>query len=231
MPTFPHAESSLYAQSETDEPADLVFVTSLSIDTLTLKPAPWSPDAGKSQPAVLDVFISTDVSEAGATEDLTKSINYSFISKGLRSYFKRKEQTSRTFTVYELALAAAEACLFHLDPSVAKFIRSVCVKASLPDALLHGGNLSSTVSRCAADFLDEAHCGRNAAKDTLLIEHFTISTILGLNDCERLEEQPLEVIVESWPNVNGLQASDSMAWNAKLLQTAVFQVSDAKSAA
>jgi len=69
---------------------------------------------------------------------------------------------------------------------------------------------------------------RNARQDSLSIDDFTISTIIGLNDCERIQEQPLILHVTTWPNFDGLKrrerASD-MAWCARTLQEAVWSVS------
>ena len=205
---------------------DRVLVNSLQLDgTLLLRPAPWKP--AKTQPAFLDVCLITDTSKAGATDDLNFSTSYSAIASSLRSFLTSQNFGDRSLNCYEVAEEAAKHLLFSFEPRLPT-TDIVKVKAILPDALLHGGKALAQITRTRSDYThsgtDLLHLSANARQDSLTISDFTISTILGLNDCEREEEQPLIVDIETWPNYEGIQASTSMAWSARALHDVAWKV-------
>lgn len=204
---------------------DRVLVNSLQISQLTLSPAPWADH--KEQLALLDVAVKTDTSKAGATDNLEFSISYAAIAKHLRNYFTKDNfPADRPLSAYTLAEEAAKRLLFHLDPPLSK-TDSVCVSVHIPEALLHGGKLVAKIERSLQDYSSTKqllHDSQRARNDSLGIQDFHISTVIGLNDCERLQEQPLVVEVETWPNFDGLQPSEAMAWNPRLLQESVWKV-------
>ena len=205
---------------------DRILVNQLLIDQLELSPAPWA--AKKHQPAYLTVSVLTDTSRAGATDDLQYSISYAEIAKGLRTFFA-SAFSGPPLSAHGLAEQAAQWLLFELQPSL-KDSDIVQIRAELPEALLHGGTLVALVQRNLSDYSPDQpsreilSSSRNARNDSLLIEKLQISTIIGLNDCERKQEQPLLVEVETWPNFEGLRDDTDMAWCAKSLQETVWQV-------
>lgn len=205
---------------------DRVLVNKLVIDQLVLSPAPWADS--KHQVAYLDVVIYTDTSKAGATDDLNFSTSYAAVAKGLRKLFTEANYQNRpALTAHELAEEAAKWTLFSLDPPLTSKNDQVEVCATFPEALLHGGILSAKVRRCLEDFGRErilSHDSENARSDSLSIDSLEISTIIGLNDCEREEEQPLLVSLTTWPNFEGIVAADSMAWSARSLQQTAWKV-------
>jgi dihydroneopterin aldolase/2-amino-4-hydroxy-6-hydroxymethyldihydropteridine diphosphokinase/dihydropteroate synthase/2-amino-4-hydroxy-6-hydroxymethyldihydropteridine diphosphokinase/dihydropteroate synthase len=205
---------------------DRVLVNSLQLDgTLLLSPAPWKP--AKTQPAFLDVCLVTDTSKAGATDDLNFSTSYSAIASTLRGFLTSKNFGDQSLNCNELAEAAAGYLLFSFEPRLPD-TDVVRVKATLPDALLHGGKVSAGITRTRSDYIPTGETllasSVNVRNDSLSISDYTISTILGLNDCEREEEQPLIVEIETWPNYDGLQESSSMAWSARALHDVAWKV-------
>ena len=210
---------------------DCVLVNHLVLDQLELSPAPWA--AYKHQLAYLSVSVQTDTSQAGATDDLQYSISYSTIAKGLRTFFSpsSKDHKLPALSAHELAEQAAKWLLFELQPPL-NIRDSVLVKIKLPEALLHGGKLVVQIQRDISDYsLKKQYQERqllfssyNARDDSLTIDDFQISTIIGLNDCERKQEQPLIVQVQTWPNFDGLKDEIDMAWSATMLQEAIWQV-------
>lgn len=207
--------------------ADRVLVNSLQLDgTLVLSPAPWK--AARIQPAYLDICLITDTSKAGATDDLKYSTSYSAVANSLRTFLTARNFPDRTLSSYELAEEAAKHLLFAFDEPRLPDTDVVQVKAILPDALLHGGKLQAKITRTRADYqstqTDLLYSSNNARKDSLSISEYTISTVLGLNPPERIEEQPLIVDIETWPNWDGLQSSHSMAWCAKTLHDVAWKV-------
>ena len=226
--------AAVYAQSK-QFPAllsmDRVLVNSLLISELTLSPAPWKPS--KQQPAYIDVCVHTDTSLAGATDDLVHSTSYSAIANGLRKHLVPSGHP-HPLSAVELAEAAAAYILFALDPPLNSSQDRVQVSVTLPDALLHGGRARAQIVRSLQDFDESSHSASgtrapvcntpNRRNDSLSVEALEISTVIGLNDCERLEEQPLIVDVETWPNFEGEQDVRTMAWCARSLQDVVWKV-------
>lgn len=226
---------------------DRVLVNDLVIDQLTLSPSPWKSAA--PQPALLTVTVFTDTSKAGATDNLIFSVSYADIAKKLRSGLSSENPKSSSssssssvsippLNAYTLAEKAARIVLFQLDPPLPSLEDIVQIEAKLPDALLHGGILRATVKRTRSDYHYTSDTlqsvsskvtirsdSANIRLDSLRISDFTVSTILGLRDHERVKEQPLIIEVETWPNYEGSVPSDSMAWCAKTLQETVRRVS------
>lgn len=207
---------------------DRVLVNSLQLDgTLVLSPAPWK--TARVQPAYLDICLITDTSKAGATDDLNYSTSYAAVANSLRRFLTLSNFPGRSLSCYELAEEAAKHLLFIFNEPRLTDTDVVKVTVTLPDALLHGGKLRANITRIRSDYTSEKlqllHSSSNARQDSLQISKYTISTVLGLNDCEREEEQPLVVELETWPNYDGLQYSDSMAWSARALHDMAWQVS------
>jgi FolB domain-containing protein len=219
-------------------PMDQVIIESLLLEQLTLSPSPWKKAA--AQPAYLTVTVCTDTSKAGATDDLNFSVSYSDLVKLLRNHFTKDTYPSRhIFTAHTLAEKVAQLILFHYDPPLPGKYDSVLVLVTLPDALLHGGKLRAHINRNRQDYLASNHAytptsspsptvqagSYNARQDSLSIVDFTISTILGLRDHERLQEQPLIVDIQTWPNFEGIVPEADMAWCGRTLQETVWKVS------
>lgn len=225
---------------------DRVIIDSLLIEQLVLSPSPWK--ASSSQAAYLTVTVYTDTSQAGATDDLNYSVSYSDLVKLLRNHLTKKaypgkeEGEDTVFTAHTLAEKAAQLILFNYDPPLPGDNDSVEVIVTLPDALLHGGKLHSHIKRDRQDYTVNSLSpssstsfsspsvtlrgeSYHARQDSLSISEFTISTILGLRDHERLQEQPLIVDIQTWPNFDGISPDSSMAWCGRTLQETVWKVS------
>lgn len=225
---------------------DRVIIDSLLIEQLTISPSPWK--ASSSQAAYLTVTVYTDTSQAGATDDLNYSVSYSDLVKLLRKHLTKKAYPGTeagkdtVFTAHTLAEKAAQLILFNYDPPLPGNNDSVEVVVTLPDALLHGGKLHSHIKRNRQDYTVNSFsppsstsstvthptlkaASYNARQDSLSISEFTISTILGLRDHERLQEQPLIVDIQTWPNFDGILPDSSMAWCGRTLQETVWKVS------
>jgi dihydroneopterin aldolase len=207
---------------------DRVLVNSLHLSELTLSPAPWTDH--KQQLALVDVAVKTDTSKAGASDNLEFSTSYAAIAKHLRNHFSiHNFPPHRPLSAYSLAEESAKQLLFHLDPPLSK-TDSVSIAVRIPEALLHGGKLVAKTERSLQDYSpirQLVHDSQHARNDSLSIQDFHISTVIGLNDCERLQEQPLVVEIETWPNFDGIQPSQAMAWNPKILQEFVWKVGHA----
>lgn len=223
---------------------DRVIIDSLLIEQLTLSPSPWK--SASPQAAYLTVTVYTDTSKAGATDDLNYSVSYSDLVKLLRKHLTKKTYPSDTavFTAHSLAETAAKLILFNYEPPLPGEKDAVEVEVTLPDALLHGGKLQAHIKRSRQDYLEASSSSsspssssslraspplkpesHNARQDSLSISDFTISTILGLRDHERLQEQPLIVDIQTWPNFDGILPDSSMAWCGRALQETVWKVS------
>lgn len=216
---------------------DQVIIESLLLEQLTFSPSPWKK--ASSQPAYLTVTVSTDTSKAGATDDLNFSVSYSDLVKSLRNHFTKDTYSSKhTFTAHTLAEKVAQLILFHYDPPLPGKYDSVEVLVTLPDALLHGGKLRAHIKRNRQDYTTSSHLytpssspsptlqawSHNPHQDSLSIADFTVSTILGLRDHERLQEQPLIVDIQTWPNFEGIIPETDMAWCGRTLQETVWKV-------
>lgn len=215
---------------------DRVIIESLLLEQLTFSPSPWKRAA--PQPAHLIVTVYTDTSRAGATDDLNFSVSYSDLVKLLRNHFTKDTYSKHTFTAHTLAEKVAQLILFHYDPPLPGNQDSVEVLVTLPDALLHGGKLSAHIKRSRQDYSASASAylhtysespslraeSHNSRQDSLSIADLTISTILGLRDHECLQEQPLIVNIQTWPNFDGNLAETDMAWCGRTLQETVWKV-------
>ncbi|KAF9452819.1 Dihydropteroate synthase [Macrolepiota fuliginosa MF-IS2] len=144
---------------------------------------PAKSDKGTLQPISISIDIFHDVAPASATDDLTRSINYSNISKELGSVLE--EPPHATYQSLEhitnRALSAIQGTL--TDTTVTE----VKIKVTQLKAPLHCGDVGLEAWSIREN-------GRwNVSKTRHFVTDFTCPTIVGVNDVEREEAQDVVV--------------------------------------
>jgi dihydroneopterin aldolase / 2-amino-4-hydroxy-6-hydroxymethyldihydropteridine diphosphokinase / dihydropteroate synthase len=152
---------------------DTIRVNQLQVTALIGAGACWPPRKPTAQPLLVTAEIAYDVRTAAATDDLSRSINYSAISTLLRAC------TSPPSSFDSLE---------HMSRHMHSILRS---DSSLQQVTLNVVQLKAPL-----------HCRRIGVRSTILrnelvalshfIEQLHCDTIIGVNPNERLEKQPVE---------------------------------------
>lgn len=175
---------------------DEISVESLSLRCSKLSEDLWLREA-RDQPLFVTLAVSTDIQEeAGKDNLLDDSLNYGKATKLVEGRIKSINTESRTWALEELAEELAQTILFK-SPA-----QNVNLSVVRPRALLQAESVTVSISRSRADYLP-VESGQlrqlspksaNSPRDRFAINKLRRSIVIGINACERLDEQ--EVIVE-----------------------------------
>jgi len=194
---------------------DLIVVTDLELRTPYLQVDHWQRPS-KEQPLVCTLSIRTDVDQEAQQDNLLQdSLNYGTVTKAIESYIANlppplKEEEEEGTPLEVLAEEIAKVVLFKASaPNVRLELRR-------PRALLTADSVGVTIYRSRSDYsssssklplssstssppssLDQytlLSTSTALQKDILFVRGLRRYIIIGLNPCERLDEQ--EVIVD-----------------------------------
>jgi dihydroneopterin aldolase/2-amino-4-hydroxy-6-hydroxymethyldihydropteridine diphosphokinase/dihydropteroate synthase len=159
----------------------------------------------KTQPVVINVCLYTDITPAGDSDHVTKSIHYGHVTKAVT---KVAEET--TFRCFEdLAHAIVKVGIIKFGAVKAN------VKVEQPRALLHAASAGVEVTRTKKDLdgLAEKEKGGSANdscettgevsgfgyEDVVFVKDLKLSTIIGVNPWEREEKQVVIINLKIYP--------------------------------
>ncbi|GAB5588191.1 trifunctional dihydropteroate synthetase [Umbelopsis nana] len=164
----------------------------------------------KSQPVVINVCLYTDITLAGDSDHVTKSIHYGHVTKAVTKV--AEETTFRSFE--ELAHAIVKVGIIKFGAVKAT------VKVEQPRALLHAASAGVEVTRTSADLADLAASIEEQEKtggvsnisfetvgdisgygyeDVVFVKDLKLSTIIGVNPWEREEKQVVVINLKIYP--------------------------------
>ena len=183
---------------------DTISITELSLRTPHLAPDIWGRTE-KSQPLLVSLSIETNVSDEATTDSLLgDSTNYGVVTKALEAAVESLEIESfgRTaeegIALEELAELLAKVVILQANAP------NVQLELSRSRALLSAESVSVCIYRQRADYEGEPTAApsqyrlskesSNWKQDRLVVNGLRRSIIIGVNPCERVDEQ--EVIVD-----------------------------------
>jgi len=199
-------------------PLDVIRVTDLELRTASLGVDLWQRPS-KHQPLVCSLDIRTSV-RSEATEDnlLTDSLNYGTVTKAIERHIAHLPAPSSDHDELPLEQLAEDLChvvLFHASaPNVRLELRR-------PRALLTAEAVGVVLSRSRSDYTASPSPpssppssappsssptytlrpdAPSLAHDTLFVRALRRQIIIGLNPCERLDEQQVIVDLEFGPD-------------------------------
>lgn len=182
---------------------DIISITDLSLRCPLLVNDLWGkPD--KSQPLLVSLSIATDVQTEAIGDKLLEgeSLNYGVVTKTIEKAVKTLSLPSidrSSITLEELAEVLARDIIFLANAP------NVSLQLSRPRALLSARSIAVHITRSSADYSTSVINPKagdyqlsansfNSRNDKFVINELRRSIIIGVNDCERLDEQ--EVIVD-----------------------------------
>jgi dihydroneopterin aldolase/2-amino-4-hydroxy-6-hydroxymethyldihydropteridine diphosphokinase/dihydropteroate synthase/2-amino-4-hydroxy-6-hydroxymethyldihydropteridine diphosphokinase/dihydropteroate synthase len=164
----------------------------------------------KKQPVVINVCLYTDITPAGDSDHVTKSIHYGHVTKAVTKV--AEETTFRSFE--DLAHAIVKVGILKFGAVKAT------VKVEQPRALLHAASAGVEVTRTNADLASLAESLENKEKngdasnisfettgdvsgfgyeDVVFVKDLKLSTIIGVNPWEREEKQVVIINLKIYP--------------------------------
>ncbi|GET02501.1 dihydropteroate synthase [Rhizophagus clarus] len=145
----------------------------------------------KKQPVIINLIVYTDISQAGETDHLPYSIDYSSITKNVTKF----SEESSFKSIEALADAIAKLCIteFHIP--------KVNVRLEKPKALLHAKCAGVEITRTKEDYdeLSKSRSGGNEYDDRIFVQDLRLNTIIGINPWEREEKQSVIVNLTIYP--------------------------------
>jgi FolB domain-containing protein len=178
---------------------DLITVTDLQLRTAALEPDHWQR-AGKVQPLVVSLWIHTDVSEEAQEDALKdgKSLNYGSVTKAIEKAVARLPEATKddSLALEQVAEHLAAVVIFEA------YAPNVTLQVSRPRALLSAQSIGVQIIRAQQDYVQGStskdYSLQNSTavgrEDHLFIRDLRRFIVIGLNACERLDEQ--EVICD-----------------------------------
>ncbi|ORY05968.1 Dihydropteroate synthase [Basidiobolus meristosporus CBS 931.73] len=172
---------------------DLMVQTTLGVDS-------WERE--KPQPVLLNIVLFTNVSNAGDHDNLTTSIHYGHLCKGVQKFAKESKHRS----MEAFANGIARICLYDFNAAIAN------IKVEKPRALLNADSAGVEITRVKSDFEDIPEAERlqvteafNLPNDTIFVKNLRLSAIIGCNPWEREHKQTvlLNLIIHSDPKYLG----------------------------
>ncbi|KAK9768169.1 trifunctional dihydropteroate synthetase [Basidiobolus ranarum] len=156
---------------------DLMVQTTLGVDS-------WERE--KPQPVVLNIVLFTNVSNAGDNDNLTTSIHYGHLCKGVQKFAKESKHRS----MEAFANGIARVCLYDFNAGIAN------IKVEKPRALLNADSAGVEITRVKTDFEDiseeekvQVNEAFNLPHDTIFVKNLRLSAIIGCNPWEREHKQ------------------------------------------
>lgn len=189
---------------------DLIVVTDLQLRTPNLQPDHWQRPS-KDQPLICTLSIRTDVDQEAQQDNLLQdSLNYGTVTKAIETYIANLQppptQEEEGIPLEVLAEEIAKVVLFQASaPNVRLELRR-------PRSLLTADSVGVTIYRSRSDYTSPSSKPSFSSSLPSLDQYTLLSTstaprndilfvrglrryiIIGLNPCERLDEQ--EVIVD-----------------------------------
>ncbi|GAA6063269.1 hypothetical protein JCM10212_004284 [Sporobolomyces blumeae] len=195
---------------------DLIAVTDLQLRTPHLESDHWLRE-NRVQPLVATLEIRTDV-DAEATEDnlLTDSLNYGTVTRAIEHFVEtlppppyRADDDDTLATGYPLDVLAESLCKVILFEASAP---NVTLELRRPRALLTADCIGVRLTRSRSDYLPARTAGSNGEdytlnpastaqnSDTFFVRGLRRFIVIGLNPCERLDEQEVIVDLNCYPD-------------------------------
>jgi FolB domain-containing protein len=157
----------------------------ITVSELSLQPRlagwAWAPDTPRILPVKLTLAYMTDVSRAGASDDLTNSISYSEVSDKIVQLAGSKTWRD----LWELAQKVADLTL-EFEGTTGD--EEVTVRLEHPSALLGAESAGLEITRAKARRTDR--------DDDIFIRGFKVDTVIGVNPAERTRKQPVILNLE-----------------------------------
>lgn len=190
---------------------DLITVTDLELRTPALEVDHWQRPS-KDQPLVCTLVIRTDVdSEAQHDNLLTGSLNYGTVTKAIETFVAQLSSPTQSspdgIALEVVAEDIAKVVLFQANAP------NVHLELRRPRALLTADSIGVSISRARSDYIrivptplsspdvpdapDSFALSPTSSaqdQDTFFVRSLRRYIVIGLNPCERLDEQ--EVIVD-----------------------------------
>ncbi|GAA5941658.1 trifunctional dihydropteroate synthetase/dihydrohydroxymethylpterin pyrophosphokinase/dihydroneopterin aldolase FOL1 [Sporobolomyces koalae] len=196
---------------------DLITVTDLELRTSVLDVDHWQRSF-KEQPLVCTLEIRTDVdSEAQQDNLLQDSLNYGTVTKAIEAHveaLRARPETAPALALEVLAEELAKVVLFQANaPNVQLELRR-------PRALLTADSIGVSIYR---DRTHYSHCPRavpqleqhvllddcdSLARDIFFVRGLRRYIIIGLNPCERVDEQQVVVDLEFFADEHNMRLSN-----------------------
>lgn len=191
--------------SKSSSSSDLIIVNDLAVHA-PLGPTRWpKPGSEKlAQPLLITAKASVSVSQAGISDQLQDSVNYSSLAKVLDSTAK---EPGAAYTLETLADAICTEC-FAKFPSIDAITVSISKKAGL----LHAERLSYEL-RCAQN----PHGFKKST--TYSVTNLLLSAIIGIHPWERAEKQVVRLNLDLEASVDDTSASSDYPDIRSLVQS------------
>jgi len=169
------APSCLYLNSSSFSPGttvvpDLIIVRDLLVRNI-IGVDNW--ERQKKQDVIINLRMESDISAAGETDELAKSVSYSTVAKEVAEFAETKQYKS----VEGLAEGIANLCLTKLG------LKALTVRVEKPRALLLASSAGVEIFR--NNVSEDAE--KNKFNDRILISDLLVRTIIGVNPWERDE--------------------------------------------
>lgn len=171
---------------------DRISITALQLRSAQVETDLWQRPA-KEQPLVLSLAIETDVSEEATSDALLGgSLNYGTVTKAIEKCVR--DLTDPNLALEVVADRIAKVVLFNAHAP------NVRLELARPRALLSAESVGVEIYRTRDDYQQVPHgyeldpASPNPSGDKLFVRALRKSIVIGVNACERVDEQ--EVIVD-----------------------------------
>ncbi|KAI8374181.1 Dihydropteroate synthase-like protein [Radiomyces spectabilis] len=160
----------------------------------------------KSQPVVINVWLYTDVTAAGNSDQVKCSIHYGHVTKAIT----KLAETGTFNSITALAHAVVHLCCVEFGAQRTK------VRAEQPKALLHAAASGIELSRSRRDYegLDKSvietlgDVSGLGHQDVLFVKDLRLHTIIGVNPWEREEKQVVVINLTLYPSKLALEGEE-----------------------
>ncbi|GAA5962191.1 hypothetical protein JCM3765_003893 [Sporobolomyces pararoseus] len=176
---------------------DLIQVTDLELRTRYLNCDHWQRSF-KEQPLICTLSIETSISSEAEQDNLSQtSLNYGTVTKTIENFISQLEEPEQGEEGYSLEFLGEELSKVILFKANAP---NVLLELRRPRALLSADSIGVSLYRSRSDYSQGEEGFKllpnfeSFKKDYFFIRGLKRFIIIGLNDCERLEEQ--EVLLD-----------------------------------
>jgi dihydroneopterin aldolase/2-amino-4-hydroxy-6-hydroxymethyldihydropteridine diphosphokinase/dihydropteroate synthase len=175
---------------------DVIMIEDLLLQARIEDGTRWPASATQNdlQPVYMTVEMRHECSRVASTDDLSKSINYGSVSARVQEASRRAVDNDSEFrwrSTEELCAHIYTTC-FHEFPD----IQDLSLRARRPDAVLNAESVTYTSRRRRGESTN--------MNEAFSFSHVPVSTIIGVNASERIEQQPVVFdvdILRPSPNV------------------------------
>ncbi|KAM0751310.1 Dihydropteroate synthase [Meredithblackwellia eburnea MCA 4105] len=175
---------------------DVISITSLELRSSKLEQDLWQRN-GRVQPLVANLQISTNVSGEATTDSLSAdSLNYGTVTRAIEGYIDRLESSTELLPLEYIAEEIAKVVLFQAS---APNLRLTLERRR---ALLTAESVGVEIYRERKDYeqqqssLSLRTTATNPLDDKLFVKKLSKNIIIGVNPCERVDEQQVLVDLE-----------------------------------